>query len=130
MLGRQDYAREYIAHSQEEIQAQLEEMRDMPPVPTSFARRMCAHLVVVMDACFAQRLRGTDGKDGTALTEVRMLAQSIMQGDTVLDDSTVSWKPENTVLGLAPGDEIALRVDDVDRLQDAFFAEMFEKFAV
>lgn len=130
MPGRQNYPQEYVDSCQQQIESQLSEMRDMPPVPTSFAHRLAGHLVIVMDACFAQRVRGVDGKDGNPLNEVRVLAQSLMQGTTVMEDSTISWEPEKLVLGLAVDDDIELSVKDVDRLQQAFFAEMNDKYAV
>ncbi len=130
MPGRQNYPQEYVDYCQQQIESQISEMRDMPPVPTPFAQRLAAHLVIVMDACFAQRVRGVDGKDGNPLNEVRVLAQSLMQGSTVMEDSSVTWEPDKLVLGLAIDDDIELSVKDVDRLQQAFFAEMHDKHAV
>lgn len=127
MPGRQNYPQEYVDYCQQQIESQISEMRDMPPVPTPFAQRLAAHLVIVMDACFAQRVRGADG---SAMDEVRVLAHSLMQGSTVMEDSTVAWKPDALVLGLEIDDDIALSVKDVDLLQQAFFAEMHEKHAV
>ncbi|MGB9011884.1 MAG: hypothetical protein WCB95_03350 [Aeromicrobium sp.] len=130
MPGRQNYPQEYVDYCQQQIESQISEMRDMPPVPTAFAQRMAAHLVIVMDACFSQRVRGVDGPDGNPLDEVRVLSHSLMQGSTVLEDSSVTWEPAKLVLGLEIDDEIALSVKDVDRLQQAFFAEMNDKHAV
>ncbi|MGA8850456.1 MAG: hypothetical protein WB508_01935 [Aeromicrobium sp.] len=127
MPGRQNYPQEYVDYCQQQIESQLSEMRDMPPVPTSFAQRLAAHLIIVMDACFAQRVRGADA---SPLNEVRVLAHSLMQGTTVVEDSTIEWTPHDLVLGLEIDDDIALSVSDVDRLQQAFFAEMNDKHAV
>ncbi|MGA9716003.1 MAG: hypothetical protein WBQ48_09265 [Aeromicrobium sp.] len=127
MPGRQNYPQEYVDYCQQQIELQLSEMRDMPPVPTSFAQRLAAHLIIVMDACFAQRVRGADA---SPLNEVRVLAHSLMQGTTVVEDSTIEWTPHDLVLGLEIDDDIALSVSDVDRLQQAFFAEMNDKHAV
>lgn len=130
MPGRQNYPQEYVDYCQQQIESQLAEMREMPPVPTAFAQRLAGHLVIVMDACFSQRVRGVDGTNGNPLDEVRVLSQSLMQGTTVMEDSTIPWKPDQLVLGLAVDDDIELSVKDVDRLQQAFFAEMNDKHAV
>lgn len=129
MLGRQNYPREYIEHCQEDIAAQIAEFREMPPVSKSFAERLASHLVIVMDACFTHRARNVEGKDGNALNEVRVLAQSLMYGSIVVEDSTVTWDTENMVLGLTKGDEIELTMGQVDHLQRAFFAELTRKYA-
>lgn len=129
MLGRKNYPREYIERCQRDIEAQIAEFNDLPPVTSSFATRLAGHLVIVMDACFVNRLRATEGKDGNPLNEVRLLAQSLMYGDTVVDDSTVTWNQESMVLGLMKGDDLELSIGDVDRLQRAFFVQLFDKYA-
>lgn len=129
MLGRKNYPREYIERCRRDIEAQIEEFNDLPPVTSTFARRLAGHLVIVMDACFVNRLRATEGKDGNALNEVRLLAQSLMYGDVVVDDSTVTWTKDAMVLGLTKGDDLELTISDVDRLQRAFFAQMIDKYA-
>lgn len=129
MLGRKNYPREYIERCRRDVEAQIEEFNDLPPVTSTFARRLAGHLVIVMDACFVNRLRATEGKDGNALNEVRLLAQSLMYGDVVVDDSTVTWTKDAMVLGLTKGDDLELTISDVDRLQRAFFAQMIDKYA-
>ncbi len=129
MLGRKNYPREYIERCQRDIEAQIAEFNDLPPVTSTFARRLAGHLVIVMDACFVNRLRATEGKDGNALNEVRLLAQSLMYGDVVVDDSTVTWRKDAMVLGLTKGDDLELTISDVDRLQQAFFEQLLDKYA-
>lgn len=129
MLGRKNYPREYIERCQRDIEAQIAEFNELPPVTASFASRLAGHLVIVMDACFVNRLRATEGKDGNALNEVRLLAQSLMYGDTVVDDSTVTWHKDAMVLGLTKGDDLELGISDVDKLQQAFFGQMLDKYA-
>ncbi len=129
MLGRKTYPREYIARCQRDIEAQIAEFNDLPPVTSTFASRLAGHLVIVMDACFVNRLRATEGKDGNALNEVRLLAQSLMYGEAVVDDSTVTWNTEDMVLGLTKGDDLELSISDVDKLQRAFFVAMLDRYA-
>ena len=129
MLGRKNYPREYIERCQRDIEAQIAEFNELPPVPATFATRLAGHLVIVMDACFMHRVRALEGKDGNALNEVRVLSQSLMYGDTVIEDSTVTWDKDRMVLGLMKGDDLALSISDVDKLQQAFFERMLDVYA-
>ena len=86
-------------------------------------------LVVVLECSFVHRLRGAEGKDGNTLNEVRALASSIIEHDGVLTiEKSMKLKPEASVLGLAAGDTIALDAKQFQRLADAFFAEIEQKF--
>jgi hypothetical protein len=85
--------------------------------------------VIVLEGCFVHRLRGVEGKDGNPLNEVRVLATSILEHDGVLTvEKSIKWKPEASVLGLAPGDKVALTEADFTKLAKAYFAEIDAKF--
>jgi hypothetical protein len=86
-------------------------------------------MVLVLDASFADRLRGKEGKDGNPLNEVRMLCGSLLQHDRVFTaDKTIKLKPEQTALHLEIGDAIVLTEADFARLANAFFAEIEARF--
>ena len=87
------------------------------------------NMVLVLDSFFTHRLRGVEGKDGNPLNEVRILCASLVENDGRLAlDKTIKWKPEQSVLGYAAGDEIRVTEADFVRLAEAFFAEIEQKF--
>jgi hypothetical protein len=76
-------------------------------------------LVVVLDSCFVLRTSGADGC--AALDEVRALAAAIVTHDAVLHDDEALPAPHESVLGLKPGDPVALTEGDFRRLSAAYF---------
>ena len=88
-----------------------------------------ALLVVALDRAFVHRVRKNEGKDGNALNEVRMITDSVLENGGVLAaNSTIKYRPENAVLGLAVGDEIVVDADGFARLLDAFLAEIEARY--
>jgi len=86
-------------------------------------------LVLVIDSQFAHRLRGVEGKDGNPVNEVTMLQDSLLQNDGVFtENKTIKYKPENSVLGLEPGDKIAISDKEFAKLNKAYFAEIEARF--
>jgi hypothetical protein len=86
--------------------------------------------VIRLEAAFVHRMRGREGKDGNPLNEVRILAGSLLEhGGTVEVEKSIKWKADQTVLGLAAGDTIALSADDFVRLADAFFTDLEAKYS-
>jgi hypothetical protein len=80
------------------------------------------NMVLVLDAMFAHRSRGMEGKDGNPMNEVRLLCTSILENDSRLAaDTSIKLKPETSVLGLQVGDSIDLTQGDFERLSGAFF---------
>jgi hypothetical protein len=78
---------------------------------------------------FVHRLRKAEGKDGNPANEVRVLATSIMENDgRLVAEKTIRLRPETSVLGYAPGDEIALDEAAFTRLADGYFAEVQTRF--
>lgn len=86
-------------------------------------------LVQALDTYFTHRSRGLEGKDGNPCNEVRVLCASLTAGGGVLlRDKTIRLDPSQSVLGLAPGETIAVREGDFVRLAEAFFAEVERRF--
>ena len=76
------------------------------------------------------RVRNREGKDGNPINEVRMLSDSVMEHDGVLTaNNTIKYKPENSVLGYAIGDTIAIDEDGFRRLTAAFLDEIATRYA-
>ena len=87
------------------------------------------NVVLALDHYFLHRVRKLEGKDGNPLNEVRALCSSLTDNDGVVaDNSTIKLKPEETVLGLEPGDAIRLTEADFRRLADGFLAEIEARY--
>jgi hypothetical protein len=138
MLGVKTYPKQYVTSCKKRVDAQLAAYKKLAAAAgagkagtalDAFAPGYFAGMVIVLEGCFTHRLRGVEGKDGNPLNEVRVLATSILEHDGKLTvEKTIKWKPETTVLGLAPGDKIALTEADFTKLAKAYFAEIEAKF--
>jgi len=133
VLAAKTYPQDHIDACRARMDAQLATYRTLaasadPAAVEAFAPVLFANLVLALDGGFVHRTRGVEGKDGNPLNEVRMLCTSILQGDVLLADSTIKYKPEASVLGLAIGDEIRLDEPGFTRLAEAFHAEIERRF--
>jgi hypothetical protein len=134
MLGVKTYEPAFIDRCRAQIDGQLvsfDKLADSAKrdAVDQFSPAFFADLIIVMDAMFVHRLRTVEGKDGNALNEVRMLAESIITNNAVLAaNTTIKYKPDNAVLKIAVGD--AIHVDRVGftKLAGAFFDELRRKY--
>jgi hypothetical protein len=135
MLSQNSYSRDYIAGCRAKIDAHLAAYRALaatggPAAVAAFEPLYLGTLVTLLDGYFVHRMRAMEGKDGNPLNEVRLLCASIMTNDGVLiSDKTIKLKPQTSVLGLKPGDPVALRELEFVRLADAFFADIEQRYA-
>jgi hypothetical protein len=87
------------------------------------------NMVLALDHYFLHRARGQEGKNGNALNEVRVLCNSITDnGGVLLADKTIKMTPEQSVLGYAPGDAVAVGAEGFDRLAARFFEEIESRY--
>jgi hypothetical protein len=144
MLARNSYERSYVDACRAEIERQVNVYRGLAAVGTSlrgaarkdFEAALAAFepiffndLVLVLESYFVHRTRAVEGKDGNALNEVRLFADSLMTNDGRLRaDKQIELRPESSVVGYAVGDQIRLSEDDFTRLAKAFFADLESKF--
>ena len=135
MLGVSTYDQAYVDTCREAMRAQIAAYDGVAAAAgdggarDAFEPLFFNNLVLVLDHLFMHRLRGREGKDGNPANEVRVLAASIMTGGARLTpDKTIRLTPETSVLGHAPGDEIALSQSDFVRLADAYLAEIEARF--
>jgi hypothetical protein len=137
MLARSTYDQDYVDACRGALGAQLAAYDDVAAATDGkaaktldgFARLFFNNLVVVLEGYFIHRLRNKEGKDGNALNEVRLLAASLLTNDGVLaTEKSITYQPEASVVGLAPGDAIALTRDDLGRLADAYFRELEARY--
>lgn len=142
MLARNTYDQDYIDQSRTRVAALVSAYEDLARAAAgangtvgsaldSFEPEFFNNMVLVLDNLFVHRTRKIEGKDGNPANEVRVLCNSLTtNGGVVVADTTITLKPDTSVLGYDLGDEIKLGEDDFRRLADAYFAEIERRFAV
>ncbi len=134
MLGVKAYQPNYIDRCRTHIDSVLAAYSALvdgarPASASAFEPPFLNSLVLVLDEMFVHRLRTVEGKDGNPLNEVRVLCDSILTNDSrLLADKSIKLSPAHSVLGLAPGDEIALTPEAFRRLATAYFDEVERRF--
>ena len=142
MTGRKHYTLDEVDQAKAALLAQVAAYRKLVKSATGEkAKKKTVHtvvtfetlffnnLVLVLDRYFVHRVRGVTGKDTNALNEVELLSESLVNNYGVLRvGPALRFVPEETVLGLRPGDTIALTRSDFERLSSAFFAELEKRF--
>jgi len=143
MLAVKNYTQEYVDECRARVDERLAKYRtlasaardlagpEVGPLERAFGEFypvFFATQVVVLDGCFANRLRAAEGKDGNPANEVRVIAASVLGGDRMLADPTIRFDVAKTVLHLAEGDAIALDEQDFTALASAFFAEIEKRY--
>jgi hypothetical protein len=139
MLGVNTYDQDYIDKCRNRVAAQVTAYEAVAAAARNGAKGGAEvdtfeplffnNMVLVLDALFMHRLRTKEGKDGNPANEVRVLAESLLQSDGVLTvPKSIKLDAEGTVLHHAPGDAIALSAADFQRLAEAYFATIEERF--
>jgi hypothetical protein len=140
MLAVTSYDQDYVDACRARLAALLEAYRTLVAASRedgaagaaraleAFEPPLFNQLVLALDACFLHRTRAIEGKDGNPLNEVRMLCAGILGGGTLSLDRTIKYRREQSVLGIAPGDEIRLDEPAFTRLASAFFDEIERRF--
>lgn len=130
MLAASRYPSTYVETTRAGIDARVAAYRGLGDVPPGFASAYFTDLVLVLELAFVHRVRNAEGKDGNPLNEVRLIAASVLtNGGRMLADKQIRLRPESSVLGLAPGDEIVLTEESFTRLADAFLTEISKRYS-
>jgi hypothetical protein len=142
LLGRKNYSQEEFDHAKSAVDQQLAAYKKLvkaidgaTPDPSvrsaldSFEPLFFNNMTLVLDRYFVHRVRMVTGKDGNALNEVELVADSLMSNDAVLrGNNVIKLIPDQSVLKLNIGDRIKLSAAQFERLSKAFFAEIQAKF--
>ena len=123
MLARNTYDQEYIDACRARVEA------DLDVIGAGADARIYNDLVMLLDYFFVHRTRNLEGKDGNPINEVRVLSNSLLENDGVLAaDKQIKLDPARSVLGYAPGDQIAVDEAGFRRLAAAFFGELERRY--
>jgi hypothetical protein len=135
MLGIRKYEQGYIDKCRARVSADISAFQSLaaaagsPPAMEAFEPRFFNNMLLVLDELFVHRLRTVEGKGGNPLNEVRVICDSLMLHDGVMQtDRAIKLDPATSVLGYKVGEEIKLSEADFVRLSEAYFAEIERKF--
>lgn len=141
MLAMKSYPAAYVAACRARVDGDVAAYRKQVGAKRDrdFEARFFNDQVLLLDHMFVHRLGGAEGKDGNALNEVRVLCNSLLLNDGALQiDKQPDWPTsagsgiklpaDRSILGLKPGDRIALTEADFVRLADAFFTEIVRRY--
>jgi hypothetical protein len=136
MLGRKDYTQQEFESAKTAVADQLSSFKKVAklvgktsPTLDEFEILYFNNMVLALDRCFVHRIRPVTGKDGNALNEVELIADSLMNNGGVFQaNKVIKYLPDSSVLKLRAGDAIKLKASDFEMLAAAFFDELKNKF--
>ncbi len=124
MLGQSRYPASQVMQTRQEFAELAAGWRMVSAASAPQARadaevQIFNQMVVALEGRLAPRWRGADGREGPALTEVRLLALGVTaNGGVFPDDEKSRWKPDSSVTGYRAGDRIALTEEVFSRLAE------------
>ena len=131
MLAVSSYKPDYVQACHASITAQLDQFRALPAgkAKDAFAPGYFNAMLLVLDSYFLHRQRSNEGKEGGPLNELRMLCDGIKDNAGVMGKSTtIKYRPENSVTGVAPGETITLDAKRFEALADAVFGDVLSRY--
>jgi hypothetical protein len=133
MLAVTSYSQDYVDACRTGARTQLAAfrklMKEAPAASAAFAPGYFTTQVLALDHFFLHRQRSLEGKAGGPLNELRMLCDSIKENGGVLaGNSTIKYDPAKSVTAIAVGERIVLDDETFERLSEAVFAEVGEKY--
>ena len=129
MLAITSYPQEFVDETRARLAAQVAAYTEAAPTGPALEAAFFNNLVIVLDRCFVHRVRNAEGKDGNPLNEARVICNSLIDnGGVMAADKTIKLKPDQSLLGYAPGDEIKLDAAAFQRLAEGFLAEIERRY--
>jgi hypothetical protein len=131
MLAVSSYKPDYVQACHEKLAAQLATFRALPAgkPKDAFAPGYFNAMVLVLDSYFLHRQRSNEGKEGGPLNELRMLCDGIKDNGAVMaKNSTIKYRPESSVTGIAVGQAIVLDDKRFEALADAVFGDILQRY--
>ena len=123
MLAVKTYSRTYVDTAERNFSALLEALPEGTPA------EVCNHLALALDRYFLHRQRSVEGRDGNPLNELRMISDSVAEcGGVLSPDATIDYRPEESVLGLSLGTQLALEREHLAKLAKSVFNEIRIRF--
>ena len=142
MPGGRSYTRDELDHARAAINHQVAAYRELDAAVTgdtpdaveltaleAFSPQFFNHLTLALDRYFVDRSRLVTGEDAKALKELDLLVDSLLHNGGVLRaDDAIEFRADKSILGLQIGDRIRLTAAQFERLANACFEEIQEKF--
>src|SRR4051794_35259811 len=128
MLGRNSYEPEELENARTAVKKQLADWR-APRAGGDVETTYFNSPGLSLGRPVVHRIRKMTGKDTNPLSEVELVVDSLMAGGRFDVGTVVKYQPEESVLGLRPGEEIRLGADDYEKLATAFIAELEKRSA-
>jgi hypothetical protein len=131
MLGRKSFAADELRAARALVDRQLEMWDRLGgSADAETEQAYFASALLALDRFFVHRLRMVTGKGGTPLNEVELLVEALLHHDGVLaTDNVIKYVAAESVVGIHPGDTVALDRGSYAALADGCFAELEQKYA-
>ncbi len=135
MLAASSYPQQYIDECRSNVRAQLSAYEALGlsaganGALASFEPQLFNNLLLALEMRFVHRTRNLEGKDGNALNETRLICESLLLHDGRMTPAkAIKMNPEDSVLGIGWGEQVALSAEDFRRLSEAFLEEIEAKY--
>lgn len=139
MLGRKDYTAQELRNARSAINAEVTSYRALldesrkrgvdVALLSNFEAALWNNLALTLDRFFVHRLRSVTGKDTSALNELEIICESIMNNAGVLrNGNVIKYNPQKSIVKMNLGDKIELTMVKFEALANASFREIEAKF--
>jgi hypothetical protein len=129
MLGRKSFTRVEVDAARAAVRDQLAAFATLG-APADVEPVYFNAMALALDRRFVHRVRMVTGKAGTPLNELELLTTALMEhGGLFTTDTVIKYDAGTAVVGLTPGDRVALSAEQFAGLAVGVFAELAEKFS-